>query len=306
VSRGERKVVFQTALEQAQQQYTAAAAVGYESRPLNLFYGLSQAGKALAAASPHLDQSQPDPAFKTWRTSSHGLTFSPVGGATTLWQQRVKLDPGNGDAFSRASIALDSARDFESIELGALAAQVPEFVLEWRKFGPWPHSLHAGDAMSNGSEGVFDLRDFDRPRTVQAVESYAAAYPALAGYEMVLDDDGMPAHRTDDGFPYIRLPAESVTKVGPYRYHPTKARAYGAGYLVVPSPDGSAGDLHPLMAWWLLLFGFSILARYHPKEWTEALALGTSPYASQVEFLLDAAVSSVPELLARDLWTPPA
>ena len=41
-SGGERAQVFTSALEQSQQQISAAATVGYESRPLNLFYGLSQ------------------------------------------------------------------------------------------------------------------------------------------------------------------------------------------------------------------------------------------------------------------------
>src|SRR6478736_2639692 len=50
-AQGVRGKVFVAALEQAQQQISAAASIGYESMPLNLFYGLSQAGRAIAAAA---------------------------------------------------------------------------------------------------------------------------------------------------------------------------------------------------------------------------------------------------------------
>jgi hypothetical protein len=42
----DRRLIFAAALEQAEQQFLAAAAIGVQSRPLNLFYGLSQAGRA--------------------------------------------------------------------------------------------------------------------------------------------------------------------------------------------------------------------------------------------------------------------
>ena len=66
----------------------------------------------------------------------------------------------------------------------------------------------------------------------------------------------------------------------------------------MPSVGSSSSDLHPLMTWWLVLYGLSMLARYHPREWTELLSLGRSHDASRIEFLLDSALISVPELLA--------
>jgi len=77
--KGERRVVFQAALEQAQQQLTAAAAVGYESRALNLFYGLSQAGRAVAAASDRLGPRLADDNLKRWQSTGHGLSFALKG-----------------------------------------------------------------------------------------------------------------------------------------------------------------------------------------------------------------------------------
>jgi hypothetical protein len=48
--RGDRGPLYSAALEQAQQQFSAAERVAVESRAINLFYGLSQAGRALACA----------------------------------------------------------------------------------------------------------------------------------------------------------------------------------------------------------------------------------------------------------------
>src|SRR5206468_1787842 len=67
---GRRGSVFHAGLEQAQQQFAAAAAVGYESRPLNLFYGLAQAGRALAALSPRVCGKA------AWEGDQHGLHFA--------------------------------------------------------------------------------------------------------------------------------------------------------------------------------------------------------------------------------------
>jgi hypothetical protein len=300
---GERRIVFQAALEQAQQQYMAASAIGYESRPLNLFYGLAQAGKALAAASDRLEQRKPGENFKSWKSGGHGLTFAPDGGG--FWRQKVTVGTSRSDSFSRASIALASSYDFESIELGALAAQIPEFAMEWRGFNDWPRCIHADDAMVDSANGVFDLRDFKGESTVAAIEAYIAHYPALSGATVAVNNDGTPADRTGDRMHYVIVPQDQMVRPSTYRGWPKGSRPYGGSVVVLPRPGSAAGDLHPLMCWWLLLFGFSILARYHPKEWTEALAIGTSPVASQVEFLLDAAVAAVPELLAREWWVPP-
>src|SRR4051812_28939544 len=60
----ERKGVFQAALAQAEELWSAASAVGTASRPLPLFYCLSQAGRAVCAA---WDETE------SWQPRAHGL-----------------------------------------------------------------------------------------------------------------------------------------------------------------------------------------------------------------------------------------
>lgn len=60
----ERRAVYGSALAQFDELIAAATAVGPSSRPLPLFYALSQAGRAIAAAH----------AEGVWRLRMHGLS----------------------------------------------------------------------------------------------------------------------------------------------------------------------------------------------------------------------------------------
>ncbi|MGB8198103.1 MAG: hypothetical protein WCF33_00135 [Pseudonocardiaceae bacterium] len=64
---GARRAMFQSALEQCEQFLGAANDTGYATRPVQLFYALSQAGRAIVAASPRVGN-------QAWRASGHGLT----------------------------------------------------------------------------------------------------------------------------------------------------------------------------------------------------------------------------------------
>ena len=65
---GARAEVFGSALEQAQQLF-AAASVDYASRPILVFYGLSQAGRAIAACATAGGMSD-------WQLKGHGIKVS--------------------------------------------------------------------------------------------------------------------------------------------------------------------------------------------------------------------------------------
>src|SRR5262245_60132392 len=59
----DRRQTFVASLRQAEELAEASAASGYAAKPLPLFYSLSQAGRAIAAA--HLSD--------TWSLRGHGL-----------------------------------------------------------------------------------------------------------------------------------------------------------------------------------------------------------------------------------------
>ncbi|MFE5028246.1 YaaC family protein [Streptomyces sp. NPDC056656] len=63
---GARRKTYAAALEQAQQMFHAASVVGPATSPVQVFYGLSQAGRAIVAAAWSLKG-------EDWRLDSHGI-----------------------------------------------------------------------------------------------------------------------------------------------------------------------------------------------------------------------------------------
>ncbi|MFF3581296.1 YaaC family protein [Streptomyces mirabilis] len=61
----------------------------------------------------------------------------------------------------------------------------------------------------------------------------------------------------------------------------------------------------PLMSWWLLLYSFSMLARYEPLKWTDALDIDKSPDAAALEYAMDAALEVLPHLVLEGLRQTP-
>ncbi|MEW2121213.1 hypothetical protein AB0945_39970 [Streptomyces sp. NPDC005474] len=63
---GSRRKTYAAALDQAEQTFQAAATVGTATRPMQVFYGLSQAGRAIAAAAVAIKG-------EDWNLTSHGI-----------------------------------------------------------------------------------------------------------------------------------------------------------------------------------------------------------------------------------------
>jgi hypothetical protein len=63
--------------------------------------------------------------------------------------------------------------------------------------------------------------------------------------------------------------------------------------------EGHGIRLHPLMAWWAVLYTLSMLARYQPAEWAAHINIDASRHATTVETLLKRALVIVPALIAE-------
>jgi hypothetical protein len=72
---------------------------------------------------------------------------------------------------------------------------------------------------------------------------------------------------------------------------------YDREHWLIPAIGDGSDDLHPVLLWWALLFGLSLLARYEPIAWRTALDPDRSSLAFPLERLLDDALDTVPELL---------
>ncbi|MGO9959020.1 MAG: YaaC family protein [Solirubrobacteraceae bacterium] len=116
----ERRRVYGAALAQFDELITAATAVGPVSRPLPLFYALSQGGRAIAAA--HADSA--------WRLRGHGLSCRVLDAAPLDTEVKrtpvASKDGGSVDSVTGVAGATGGQAFSEAATIGALWASLPE------------------------------------------------------------------------------------------------------------------------------------------------------------------------------------
>jgi len=325
-----RRKEFGASLQQAEEFAAAASDSGYATKPLQLYYGLSQGFRAVCAA--HLDAD--------WRRFGHGLTLSDAH-ADALIDYVVKPVPRPLDLHTGAMSVVGEEPLSESVTIGELLAaliefrdfEIPEMDLPRPLFLASPLQRHH----VAGNEGpapapflmiaVIGLSDCpDASALSKAIEPYPALDGAVPttwpldperpggikpGGMGWIDRDGVAYFQSEDPqgtFPVFRLPFDGDN---PLVYRAALER------LGVAHPDDSllrvvqpatSKTLHPLGAlvpWWALLLGLSSLARYHASQWNGALAIDHEPIAPALERVIDLAEEIVPLYLLDGLTTGP-
>jgi len=301
-----RKQTFAAAMVQFEEQFTAAKAVTAATRPLNLYYGLAQAGMAIAAAHA------PDP----WSFGRHGLR---LGDRNPELAEMVVGPDGEG-GFQKVAAATGSPLITAPVSLGTLWASLPDLA----EAGTLPDSVWRVPLVL--SENTFSAT---QPRAtlylpgampegqdawMAAFRAMMADYPSADGWGIPIEDGAIQVtHRTDHRWEVtLRWPAKEAGgemteeeleaffgKVAPeYRYRGDR--------FLRPSIDGAGGPPPaPLMTWWLLLFSFSILARYEPRRWMKLLDRDNSKVAVLLLYALEEALSAVPQLVLEALDRKP-
>ena len=131
----DHKEVFQAALAQAEELWEAAAAVGPASRPLPLFYCLSQAGRAVCAAWTTSDP---------WRPTSHGLRRHESD-AQEPWARAfnyaASVTSHSRGAYSMVAQATESPTFSGKASVAALWASLPNFPTPRAMFDDLPRVL---------------------------------------------------------------------------------------------------------------------------------------------------------------------
>jgi hypothetical protein len=271
----DRRRVFSSALQQFDELILASERAGPASSPLTLFYALSQAGRAIAAALC---------ADARWDFEGHGLSAADDRqnvGATVI---RPNPRRDRRDAFSVVSDSTGSPNLTAAVQLSRLWASMPH-IDRVEGLGADHHeaillSPEGGGAISRGAR--IDIPEARLPveECEAALAKRLAAYPDARGYRyqsLVIATDRGPI-----GF-FIDFPGENgeamrdVDEIG--------QPLYGARYLRPAIND--AGDLpSPFMSMWLLLFALAHLARYSPAAWTHALDRDRSRLAIPIEKVL--------------------
>lgn len=316
----ERRETYVFALEQAEQMFRAAAHVGPATRPLLTFYGLSQAGRAVAAAAKNVTSSD------GWRLMGHGIHQVSRTLSGPLPEVRFFSNkPGHKGSFARLSELLGSPLWEESSSLSlnelwdcipenrlsplkdtGIARRTPLKVEDWNPYG---------QAVSLASPSVV----FFPPWVVnssghQAFHDYLAAFPKAQGYDSYRrlsggEHDGVPEfmrYSYEDGWGGLRmnwlLPGgPTADPTAHTRLIASITRSYNGRCYFFPAVAGSDDGLHPLMTWWAVLHTLSVLARYQPAEWSSHINIDASPHAAAIEKLLKHALTAVPRLIAETI-----
>ncbi|TEX45709.1 MAG: hypothetical protein B7C54_11695 [Acidimicrobiales bacterium mtb01] len=286
--------------------------MGYEARPLPLFYALSQGGRAVAAAI----------ALDDWVLRGHGIGAARLDGAT--WD--IELKNQKQGAFRRIADILASPSLPTEVRLGDLCASLPDVVDSMPVSAGGAPALRivreryqlaetfggpVVDSTSTSVAGamVYGLR---REYSVLSVSEQRAAlsadlanYPTMVGFEIPGADDRPVTIGFDEtGAKGVRLMWQAD---GTFDYHRRErilrmcqVRPNGESW-VAPALAGNDRPLHPLVTWWAVLFATSMLARYEPASWLRALRIDQNDDAVALEAALDEAMVAVPQLLHQAL-----
>ncbi|WP_327395426.1 YaaC family protein [Streptomyces phaeochromogenes] len=308
----ERRGVYTSALEQAEQFFRAARTVGPATRPLLIFYGLSQAGRAIAAASSNAKGDD-------WKLAGHGISQKKESLLKELPEVAVITEKsGRKSSFVRLSELLDSPLwENDVISLNELWDAIPEnrdsplkdtgrarrTPLKTVPFlmGGDPHPLLSLPIDYIPSWVVEDKK----PR--EALEEYFVKYPSVAARDSYpwVGDSSNPIPRfedTGDGWYSLtinwRMPSGQLEDRKVRRaYLETLTRPYWDRPHFFPLLGNNSMPLHPLMTWWAILHTLSVLVRYQPAEWASCIDVDHSTYAVPVEELLKHAMLVLPRLI---------
>ncbi len=319
-AKGERRETFGAALEQAEQLFVAAGQVGVQARPLLVFYGLSQAGRAIAAASTTAAKDE-------WRLTGHGIrTEGLQGGQRPIGGVTVRDDGGTGGAFTTLCRLLSAGSLPDPVPLARLwtlipdaarfplpgasglaplvvTAEPPVFTGDTSRVevGPLPASLAAPPV---SGETAWSAGDRDWPAERHALAEHLLNYPGLSGLRPASPDGNpigfMPAAAGGVRAPLV-LPPPPHGAGGPDDALLRRTVEVRGERMVFPSLRRGDPPQHPLMIWWAVTHALSMLARYEPRRWSQAVSPDSSGDAVALEHLLAEALVVLPELVHRTI-----
>jgi len=275
--------VYRAALEQFEELMRAAETAGPPARPLPLFYALSQAARAIVAARGGANH------------RTHGLT---VNRDDQILETVVRPNANDGQ-FQVVAEATNSPTISGPVSLGRLIASLPETAddtelkPEWPRAAPvWWVPTHIPVPHWTRVAVVFP----DVPITEGDAKRILAKYPTGRQHLRLITVAGLPSlplEATPSGRGPIFDVKEPDLAAPEYRVRERR--------WLRPSIENDADPPSPLMTWWAVLFTLSMLARYHPVSWVEALNLNTSRVAVTFERVLRKAVDAVPQLVFEAL-----
>jgi hypothetical protein len=298
----DRRRVFQAALTQAEELWDAAAVGGPASRPLPLFYSVSQATQAVCSAWT---------TDVEWRPTVHGLSrrvSDDPAPERRVFDYAARVSPSVRGSFSMVAAATRSATFTGHASVAELWASLPGWPTPRDMLGDVPRCLPIEAVQLPGDERplfarvAVPLYCVIRSTPVD-VPQLPATYPTMVRMEQA----GTRANVFGGVEPVYRFPREDGS---PRPLHEVGERPFYAeglsSDLVVRPRIGTGTDarLSEFLTLWALLWCLSELARYYPDTWVAALDPDRSPAAVTLERGLDIALEQTPRLIGEALGGP--
>ncbi|WP_330174596.1 YaaC family protein [Streptomyces sp. NBC_01498] len=302
----DRSAVFTAALEQAQQFMEAAESAGPATRPVQIFYSLSQFGRAISAASSALSG-------EDWLVKGHGIGTKNLDVRNGLdCVQVVPHENGSLIGVARA-MGVPPLAAKSKLSLGELWPLIPEGqsvpLASVRAFPAL--NFHAGALVHRNGKRWCRVSLMPIPPEVKsaadvdasALKDFLAHYPSLSGWSNTPDVPDVIQWQKQGGIDSLQiyLPsnleahAQAEEGVAEALERATLYRGPSDAY-VFPALGGMTESVHPFLVWWAVLFGLSILARYEPAGWAAMIDIDTSGTANAIENLLEHAIGVIPHL----------
>ncbi|NEA20567.1 YaaC family protein [Streptomyces halstedii] len=321
--------MYVSALEQAEQFFRAARTVGPATQLVLVFYGLSQAGRAIAAAAIALPDKSADveDSVDEWNLKGHGIQSLDEDGPLPDVAMKTDSRKKSG-SFVRLSRLLDSPLrgnnppplsrlwdcllcDYEdpiadpNSRIMPLLVEERDLVSNHREKQGAPHAMLWAPVVN------FPARVTTAEDPTRVVTDYIAHFPGVRdhhSYHQLSTNGGQtqwPDLRVHAGGQWPELTMNWMLPRGPgtladrQRYLRSITRLYAGTRYFFPSLGGSVTSVHPLMAWWAVLHTLSTISRYQPAEWGRHIDVHRSQHAVPIERLLTESIRILPQLVAE-------
>lgn len=309
--KGNRRQTYLTALRQAEEFWGAADAASTLVSPILRYYALMHAGQAVAASST-LDNSK-------WQAKGgHGLslTVPSIRANQRLDLEQVLVKPeGHGMAAQALADALNTPLLTQPAPLSSLIAALGEQQLFAQSTGktrlPLTVTVQVEGSTADTSTltllishgldmGRFkEYLDKDVPEA--AIREEFAHYPSLRSLpewqSATVEPDWMNG---GPGWLRLRYSHEQWgpwSQLDPYFDEWTSSGLGGRQEeaYVYPSVGENDQPQHPFMTWYLVLYAFSMLARYYGASWRRLLDKDESTQAALLEHFI--------QVTAHEAWS---
>jgi hypothetical protein len=314
-SGGRRQKTFAAALQQAEELAIAAQHAGYPTKPILLFYALSQGYRAACAAKLKNE----------WEPSGHGLSVPHRG--NPLLDVAVKADDRQGLYQAAMTTCGESPLAGEATlgELWASSADLTVGAPSDVTSLPSPLTLHLPRPLP-GESGAPDSKLFvlveglGTHETARELVDAIAPYPTLAEARPAPYPTGLRVGALSDeegrgGVAYRRMPVQAkmfpvfmvdIEGAATFRQRftelaPCEFEGWDGFRIAPPAVGNPPQILGPVSTWWPLMLGLASLARYYPATWSAALNVDQSALAVGLERLLDSFEEVLPYYIASGL-----